>query len=186
MLRTLGRRGLCGVPAGGFGHTVEVRSPGFLTLTLNRPEVHNAFSDAMITDLSKTFDALGEMSGLRGLFVRGAGKSFCAGADLDWMKRAAGYTRAQNEADALAISSMIRKIVELPCATVALVHGNAFGGGVGYAHAPATPRTIAPHRATAPRAGLSPRATWPSPRRRRRSRSPRRGSVSSPRPSRRG
>ena len=139
MLRTLGRRGLCGVPAGGFGHTVEVRSPGFLTLTLNRPEVHNAFSDAMITDLSKTFDALGEMSGLRGLFVRGAGKSFCAGADLDWMKRAAGYTRAQNEADALAISSMIRKIVELPCATVALVHGNAFGGGVGCAHAPATP-----------------------------------------------
>ena len=61
----------------------------------------------------------------------GTSKSFCAGGDLEWMKRAATYTPEQNTADALALSGMLNKLSTLPCPTVALVHGIAFGGGVG-------------------------------------------------------
>lgn len=121
-------RGLCTSS----GHTLEATSPGFYTLTLDRPAVHNAFNDHMIRALSETLDTLHATPGLRGVFVSGgSSKSFCAGADLEWMKRAATYTAEQNTADALSLSGMLHKLSTLPCPSVALVHGNAFGGGVG-------------------------------------------------------
>ena len=122
-------RDLCGTAA---GHKLEPTSPGYYALTLDRPAVHNAFNDQTILALSQTLDTLHATPGLRGVFVSGgSSKSFCAGADLEWMKRAATYTAEQNTADALALSGMLYKLSTLPCPTVALVHGNAFGGGVG-------------------------------------------------------
>ena len=130
---TLGaRRRLASTLAGGFGHTLEETTrPGFYSLTLARPEVHNAFNDDMIHAMTQTLDELSAVEGLRGVFLRGEGKSFCAGGDLQWMRRAAHLSADENERDALALSRMLLKLATLPCATVALVHGNAFGGGVG-------------------------------------------------------
>ena len=129
----LARRRLASTLAGGFGHTLaELPSrPGFFTLTLARPEVHNAINDEMIHAMSGTLDTLRQHKGLRGVFLRGEGKSFCAGGDLQWMRRAADLSTEENERDALALSRMLHKLATLPCATVALVQGNAFGGGVG-------------------------------------------------------
>ncbi len=101
------------------------------TLTLANPTKHNAFSDHTIKQLSTAFDHLHSLDNVRALFVRAEGPTFCAGADLGWMRRASGASREANEADALALSGMLRKLSMLPCATVALVQGNAFGGGVG-------------------------------------------------------
>ena len=88
---TLGaRRRLASTLAGGFGHTLEETTrPGFYSLTLARPEVHNAFNDDMIHAMTQTLDELSAVEGLRGVFLRGEGKSFCAGGDLQWMRRAA-------------------------------------------------------------------------------------------------
>ena len=116
---------------GGFGHTVEERSAGFYHLTFDRPEVHNAFNAEMIAALAETARALRRAAGLRALFVRGRGASFQAGADLKWMKASAALSAGENERDALALGAMLREFATLPCCTVALVHGNAFGGGVG-------------------------------------------------------
>jgi methylglutaconyl-CoA hydratase len=93
--------------------------------------VHNAFNDDMIHALSATLDELHAVESLRGVFLRGEGKSFCAGGDLQWMRKASELSAEENERDALALSRMLQKLTTLPCATVALVHGNAFGGGVG-------------------------------------------------------
>ena len=136
-LRLSGRRLLSSSTAigGGFGHTLEMASarPGFYTLTLSRPEVHNAINDEMIAGISDTLDNLrtSPPHPLRALYLRGAGKSFCAGGDLQWMKRAATLSTEENERDALRLSRMLNKLATLPCATIALVQGNAFGGGVG-------------------------------------------------------
>ena len=79
-------RGLCTSS----GHTLEATSPGFYTLTLDRPAVHNAFNDHMIRALSETLDTLHATPGLRGVFVSGgSSNSFCAGADLEWMNNSA-------------------------------------------------------------------------------------------------
>ncbi len=131
-LRLLPARRFASTLSGGFGHTLaETARPGFYNLTLARPELHNAINDQMIAALSETLDSLREQRGLRAVFLRGEGKSFCAGAELQWMKRAADLSREENERDALALSGMLSKLASLPCATVALVQGNAFGGGVG-------------------------------------------------------
>lgn len=118
---------------GGYGHTLRplARRPGFFELTLARPNVHNAFNIEMISSLSATLDGLRAADGLRALFVRAEGRSFCAGGDLNWMRAAARLSPEENEADALQLSRMLQKLADLPCATVALVQGNAFGGGVG-------------------------------------------------------
>lgn len=107
--------------------------PGFYTLTLDRPDVHNAFNSEMIAGIASTLDGLRSAPPhpLRALYLRGSGKTFCAGGDLQWMKRAATLSTEENERDALGLSRMLNNLATLPCATVALVHGNAFGGGVG-------------------------------------------------------
>jgi len=100
------------------------------TLTMNRPEVHNAFNAELIAGLSEAFDTLAG-SPPRALVLTGAGKSFSAGADLGWMRTMAEADEAENRADSERLAAMFRKLDELPCPTVARINGAAFGGGVG-------------------------------------------------------
>jgi len=102
-------------------------------VVINRPEVHNAFNAALIRELTATFAALDADDGVRAVVLAGAGKSFCAGADLNWMKDMAGYSRAQNLADAHALAAMLRTLDGMGKPTIARVHGAAMGGGVGLA-----------------------------------------------------
>ena len=104
---------------------------GVATVTLNRPKLHNAFDDAMIAALTDAIKALGSDPAVRVVVLRGAGKSFCAGGDLAWMRRMAGYGREENLADARALSELMHVLDTLPRPTIAVVHGAAYGGGVG-------------------------------------------------------
>ena len=101
------------------------------TVTLNRPEAHNAFDDALVALLTRTFEGLGAREDVRVVVLAGRGKSFSAGADLAYMKRAAGFSEAQNIVDARAIAGLLMVLGGLPKPTVALVQGPAYGGGVG-------------------------------------------------------
>ncbi|WP_207484260.1 enoyl-CoA hydratase-related protein [Arenibaculum pallidiluteum] len=109
----------------------EIRGDGIAVVTMSRPEIHNAFDDAMIATLTATLSGLGDDPAVRAVVLRGAGKSFSAGADLGWMRRMARYSHAENEADALALAELMRTLDRLPKPTVAAVHGAALGGGVG-------------------------------------------------------
>lgn len=101
------------------------------TVTLNRPDKHNAFNDEMIIELTRLFQKAGEDENVRALVLRAEGKSFSAGADLNWMKKMASYTEAQNESDALALATMLQTLYKMPKPTIARVQGAAFGGAVG-------------------------------------------------------
>ncbi|HSY88335.1 MAG TPA: enoyl-CoA hydratase/isomerase family protein [Verrucomicrobiae bacterium] len=107
------------------------RSGAKATLWLDRPERHNAFDDALIAELSAALVELAADSAIRVVLLAGRGKSFSAGADLAWMKRTAGYTAAENEADALKMAEMLNRLDSFPKPTIALVQGAAMGGGVG-------------------------------------------------------
>ena len=100
-------------------------------VVLNRPDVHNAFNGEVIAELTATFAALDADNDVRAVVIAGTGKSFCAGADLNWMKEIAGYSRAQNLADAQALAAMLRTLNGLAKPTIARVHGATMGGGVG-------------------------------------------------------
>ena len=100
-------------------------------VVLNRPELHNAFNEAVIAELTRTFEALDRDAGIRAVVIAGAGKSFCAGADLNWMKRMSTYGDAENLADAQALAAMLRALYGMSKPTIARVHGAAMGGGVG-------------------------------------------------------
>ncbi|MED5547936.1 MAG: enoyl-CoA hydratase-related protein [Pseudomonadota bacterium] len=111
---------------------LDVSPAGVAVITLNRPDKHNAFNAEVIAQLSDMFETLrASENGVRIVFLRGAGKSFSAGADLDWMKASALFTEADNEEDAMALANMLKRLHELPQLTVALVHGAAMGGGAG-------------------------------------------------------
>ena len=110
---------------------LDVSSEGIAVVTLNRPEKRNAFDELMIGGLRETFETLKGADHVRAVFLRGAGESFCAGADIDWMQRAAAFTEEDNETDAMALARMLQHLHELPQLTVALVHGAAMGGGAG-------------------------------------------------------
>jgi methylglutaconyl-CoA hydratase len=110
---------------------LEVSPNGVAVVTLNRPERRNAFDELMIAGLSDTFETLRGADHVRVVFLRGAGETFCAGADIDWMRRAAQFTELGNETDALTLARMLRHLHDLPQLTVALVHGAAMGGGAG-------------------------------------------------------
>jgi methylglutaconyl-CoA hydratase len=101
------------------------------TVTLNRPEVHNAFNEDVIAGLQSAFDDLSADEAVRVIILRGEGRSFSAGADLDWMRRAAAWSEEQNRQDATALARMLRTIAECPRPVLARVHGSAFGGGAG-------------------------------------------------------
>ncbi len=104
---------------------------GVATITLNRPEVHNAFNAEVIERLSDVLEDLSGADGVRAVLLKAVGKSFSAGADLNWMKHAATFSEAENLEDARALSQMLHRLNTLPKPTVALVQGAAFGGGVG-------------------------------------------------------
>lgn len=101
------------------------------TVWLNRPEVHNAFDEQLIASLTSTLRQIDSDPGVRVLVLAGRGKSFCAGADLAWMRRMATYSEAQNLQDGAALAEMYRSLAQLSKPTVARVHGAALGGGAG-------------------------------------------------------
>jgi methylglutaconyl-CoA hydratase len=109
----------------------DIDARGVVTVTLNRPELHNAFDDALIARLTHALATLGADPAVRAIVLRGAGKSFSAGADLDWMRRMAGYTREQNQQDAEALARLMHTLDRLPKPVIAAVQGPAYGGGVG-------------------------------------------------------
>jgi len=100
-------------------------------ITLNRPERHNAFDDALIGELAAAIDLMAAEPAVRVLVISSTGKSFCAGADLNWMKRAAAYSAEENLRDSRALAEMLRKLAQCPKPTIARVQGPAYGGGVG-------------------------------------------------------
>lgn len=112
---------------------LERDARGVVTLRLNRPQRRNALDAALIGALGDALRRLAEATDVRILVLRGAGATFCAGADLAWMRAAAHHPGDRNEADARALADMLHRLNTLPMPTVAVVHGGAFGGGVGLA-----------------------------------------------------
>lgn len=100
-------------------------------ITLTRPEVRNAFNDEVIQQLKATFASVGARDDVRAVVLAAEGPAFCAGADLNWMRRMADYTRAENLADAGELAAMLRTIYECPKPTIARVQGDVYAGGTG-------------------------------------------------------
>jgi len=96
-----------------------------------RAPVRNAFNETMITELTRAFAELGRDERVRAIVLAGQGPAFCAGADLDWMRRMSTYSADENRRDALALATMLRTIHECPKPTIARVHGDAYAGGLG-------------------------------------------------------
>ena len=107
------------------------KKAGIARVTLDRPEVRNAFDDALIASLRKCFTGLAGDSSVRAVVLAGGGTAFCAGADLNWMKRMAQYGHDENLDDARALAEMLAALDRLPQPTIARVHGPAFAGGTG-------------------------------------------------------
>jgi methylglutaconyl-CoA hydratase len=110
---------------------IEATPEGAVTVTLNRPRKKNAFDAELIGALRETFETLKDQEALRVVFVRGAGGSFSAGADLEWMCGAIDRTEEDNRDDAMQMAIMLKHLYDIPVLTVALVEGAAFGGGAG-------------------------------------------------------
>ncbi len=98
---------------------------------MNRPEVRNAFNETMIGELSQALKSLEDDEENRAIVLAGRGPSFCAGADLNWMKKMAGYSTEQNYEDALGLATMLHTLYTLKKPTIARVHGHAYAGGMG-------------------------------------------------------
>jgi len=112
--------------------SIEIQmGDGVAVLWLNRPQVRNAFDEAMIAEVTGAFDALERDPAVRAVVLAGKGKVFCAGADLEWMKRMKGMSREENRDDALAFANMLHRIYTLEKPTIARVHGAAYAGGIG-------------------------------------------------------
>lgn len=104
---------------------------GAAYVTLNRPELLNALDETALDEITKAFKEMAKDPGVRAAVISGAGKDFCAGADIGWMRRAADYGKALAKKDATRLISMCRAVDEAPFAVVARVHGNCFGGALG-------------------------------------------------------
>jgi methylglutaconyl-CoA hydratase len=107
------------------------KKDGIARVTLNRPDVRNAFDDALIASLTRAFDELDRDNAVKVVVLAGNGPAFCAGADLNWMKRMAGYSYDENLRDAGALAEMLATLDGLDKPTIARVHGPAFAGGTG-------------------------------------------------------
>jgi methylglutaconyl-CoA hydratase len=101
------------------------------TVTLNRPEVRNAFNEALIAELTEAFQTLGQDTTLRAIVLAAEGKAFCAGADLNWMQAMAGYSWEENHADATRLADMLWALYSCPVPVIARVQGDVYAGGVG-------------------------------------------------------
>lgn len=119
------------MPTTKFQHILLEAEDGVATLTLNRPELHNAFNEEMIGEMTKAFTDLSKDPRVRVVVLTGAGASFCAGADLHWMKKMAGFTKAQNLADAKRLNQMLMSVYRCAKPVIAHVNGAAIGGGTG-------------------------------------------------------
>ncbi len=109
----------------------EIDAEGTGWLILNRPEVHNAFDDELIARMAEALTVLGGDPEVRAVVLAARGKSFSAGANLNWMRRMGEYSYEENIDDAMALAEMLRILDELPKPTIARVQGPAYGGGVG-------------------------------------------------------
>ncbi|GAB3627727.1 enoyl-CoA hydratase [Pandoraea terrae] len=114
--------------------TLKLTIEGFVaTVTLNRPDVRNAFNETVIEELTGAFRALGARDDVRAIVLAAEGVAFCAGADLNWMKKMAGYSDAENRADAMTLATMLHTIYRCPKPVIARVQGDTYAGGVGLA-----------------------------------------------------
>jgi len=114
--------------------TLDVSRQGAVArVFLNRPDVRNAFNDAVIAELTAAFRELGADASLRAIVLGGHGKAFCAGGDLNWMRAMADYSWEQNRADAQALADMLYTLYTCPLPLVGRVHGDCYAGGVGLA-----------------------------------------------------
>ena len=104
---------------------------GVVTVTLSRPERRNAFDDVLIGELDRIFAKLARDPSVRVVVLTGAGQAFSAGADINWMRRVAGYSKRENRADAMGLARMLRRLDTLPKPTVARVNGTAYAGAIG-------------------------------------------------------
>ena len=104
---------------------------GIATVVLSRPDVRNAFNDEVIAELSQACIQLGDDPQVRAIVLMAEGPAFCAGADLNWMRRMADYSREENEQDAEKLAFMLRTIYECPKPTIARVQGDVYAGGMG-------------------------------------------------------
>jgi methylglutaconyl-CoA hydratase len=122
---------------------MEIKENKFLTIRLDvdgevaritfaRPEVHNAFNAIMIGELAQVFDRVKALDSVRVIVLTGEGKSFCAGADINWMREIIDYSYDQNLAESLQLAEALHKLYSLPKPTVAMVNGTAIGGGNGF------------------------------------------------------
>ena len=112
--------------------TLEVAELNAVAIVwMNRPEVRNAFNETMIAELTAAFRALDKAPAVRAVVLAGHGPAFCAGADLNWMKRMAGFSFEENRRDAMGLAGMLHALHALSKPTLARVHGPAFAGGMG-------------------------------------------------------
>lgn len=109
---------------------IEATGP-IARVTLNRPDVRNAFNEGLIAELTAAFTTLGQRPDLRAIVLAAEGKAFCAGADLNWMKAMAGYSWEENHADATRLADMLWAIYSCPLPVIARVQGDVYAGGVG-------------------------------------------------------
>ena len=112
--------------------TVAVTREGVISrVTLNRPDIRNAFNDQMLEDLLEAFETIRDDPSVRVVILTGEGKAFCAGADLHWMKRVLEYTYEQNYEDSLRLARMLHTIYSCPKPVIGRINGHAIGGGTG-------------------------------------------------------
>jgi methylglutaconyl-CoA hydratase len=112
--------------------TLELRKDNRVaTVTLNRPDMRNAFNEIMIAEITQAFGEAGADAEVRAVVLAANGVAFCAGADLNWMKKMAGYTHDENRADAAQLAEMLRTIYTCPKPVVAKVQGDCYAGGMG-------------------------------------------------------
>lgn len=110
---------------------IEATPDGVVFITINRPQKKNAFDAATIAALYEAFETLHGADNVRVVFLRGAGGTFSAGADLSWMRDAAEWSEGDNRDDAMGLAKMLKALHDVPALTVALVEGSAMGGGAG-------------------------------------------------------
>jgi methylglutaconyl-CoA hydratase len=115
--------------------TLDIRRPSkhVAEVWLNRPDVRNAFNDAVITELTVAFKTLGQDNDLRAIVLGAHGKAFCAGADLNWMRAMSGYSWDENYADAQKLADMLWTLDQCPVPIVGRVQGDCYAGGMGLA-----------------------------------------------------
>jgi methylglutaconyl-CoA hydratase len=114
---------------------IEASIEGAVSVVINRPERRNALDDDLISALEEAFRTLAGAEGVRVVFLRGAGGTFCAGGDVAWMRQAIDRTEGENREEALEFARMFKQLWDLPQLTVALIEGSAFGGGAAFAAA---------------------------------------------------